>query len=404
MSDITEKLKQLKAVQPTESWLVASRSEVLSKAPVSVFVNNTYTDSVFGINFAFLFSRKLAISFAAFILVISGGFITVFAASGSLPGEPLYSLKMATEGVELAVSSEENKAEVEIRQVGKRVEELAKVSQNHSDVKQKEKVEKLLDEIDNKSNSVNNHLAKLNKDGGKKKAVAVAKIVNNQSEKYAEVIVKTNNDLPASIKNEVSQKAEKALASNEKTKFRSLMVMVEGKDEVGGEIITNEELKDKIQKEINIQVEKAVSAEKTGKVEIPNNQTGNTNIVLEEKTANTEISEPKITENSVEMETAAGNAKTKNDLLASAQESLSQNNLLQAAESIVAIKDFDLNIEEILIVSDEETVTNEILEEEGAVKGDIDEQEAITIEKEKESALVEEKDETETEPSTEEAQ
>lgn len=256
MNDIFSKLNNLKSIEPSESWVVESRREVLSKTPVFCDLEHEYDEkSSSYFNLRNLFANKLAFSAFSMMLVLFGGIYTVNASKSSLPGDLFYPIKMAGENMELAVASEDNKAEIEIKQVGKRVEELAKVSQNHSDINQTEKVVKLLEEIEVKSKNANSHLANLN---NKEKVTTVAKIANEQSGKYAEVLTKTAEELPASIKNDVSVEVEKALDSNKKLNFDSLAAMIDG--------ITDDN-KEEILKKINNEISQIESEIKILEIE-----------------------------------------------------------------------------------------------------------------------------------------
>jgi len=250
--DIIEKLSILKGIQPNESWVVNSRNKILAKAPISYDLgHNVAEKSIFGINFNTIFANKLAVSVSAFIFVIFGGFSAVSVSNSSLPGELLYSVKMAQEGATLAMTPDDEKAKIEIQQIGKRLEELAKISQNHSDIKQEEKVGKLLEVIETKNIKVDERITKLVSNGKKEKSVQVAKIISAQNEKYNEILEKSTENLTNTIKERVSEKKEKAIASGEKLNLSSILVIVENMAEGKESVISDEEISSKLNDEIN---------------------------------------------------------------------------------------------------------------------------------------------------------
>ena len=274
--DIISKLNTLKSIEPEENWVVETRKKVLSEAPVldwKVTITEVKSKQENGIVNRFfskkqasrdgdlsrlnlkegntinrvrttLFSKRLAVSAFALVFMVSGGAFTVEASKSSLPGDPLYMVKIATEDVTLAVTSKNKKAEVEMWQVNKRLEEFDKISKNHSDPKQGEKIKMLLGEIEVKTNNSKEHLTKIEDNGVKAK---IAKVINVQTEKCAEVLVKTGENLPDVVKDKVSEKLASVVESNEKVNFESLAIRVKlMTDEDKEEIATK--VKEKVEK------------------------------------------------------------------------------------------------------------------------------------------------------------
>ena len=131
---------------------------------------------------------------------------------------------MASESVELAVASSDNKAEVEIQQAGKRLEEWVEISKNTSDSKQGEKLKQLAVNFEEKVNNAQDGLTKI--ENSEKKA-QIAKVINVQTEKYTEVWVDADENLTEVVKKDVSEKLSSAVDSNKKVNLDSLAVRVE---------------------------------------------------------------------------------------------------------------------------------------------------------------------------------
>ena len=257
MNDIIQKLNTLLAVQPSEKLVVEMREDVLSKAPVFYDPGHNYRKkSIFNLNK--LFANKMAVSFAAILFVLTGGLSVSYASKSSLPGDTLYPVKIASENVVLAITPEDKKAEVEIEQAGKRLEELARISEVPSDINQGEKLKQLVSSFEEKVNKAQNGLAKI--EDIEKKA-KIAKVINVQTEKYTEVLAVANENLTDVVKNDVSEKFASAADSNKKVNLDSLAVRVEvmtddDKDEIAAIV------KEKVEKEALLEEEKVAKTEK----------------------------------------------------------------------------------------------------------------------------------------------
>jgi len=93
-------LKGLKSLnhQPDAAWAKTNKQELLS------YFNNNFSSTH---NQSFGFSFKLRPVFATFVIlgvVLLGGVGTIYAAQGSIPGQPLYAVKVLTEKVRLAMT------------------------------------------------------------------------------------------------------------------------------------------------------------------------------------------------------------------------------------------------------------------------------------------------------------
>lgn len=118
IKDIFANLRQDLELTSEERSLMRSELERLTNAPATVMVAVPSP-------FAFLFDPPKAFAFALLVLIIGGG-STSLAATGSLPGDTLYGVKLGVnERLEraLAVSSEA-KADVEVRHAQERLQEV----------------------------------------------------------------------------------------------------------------------------------------------------------------------------------------------------------------------------------------------------------------------------------------
>ncbi|MFA7171607.1 MAG: DUF5667 domain-containing protein [Candidatus Paceibacterota bacterium] len=238
--DIIYKLKTLQSIEPEAAWRADKKRKLIEKISVfgvqnDIFLSagDIYTEKS-KFSFASLMPSRLAVSLTSFALILTSGIFTVGASQSSLPGETLYPVKKASEQMKLALTSDQNKPRVEIEQAGKRLEELAEISKKSSDVNQNEKVETLVAEFQAKVDSANTHLGELSEKGktdSTVKVAGVAKIVNEQSEKYTNVLKTTTEGLPTTVKERVATKVADAAKTTAKTNISALMVMIETQKE-----------------------------------------------------------------------------------------------------------------------------------------------------------------------------
>ena len=226
-NNIIKKLGMLKEIKPSEGFVSEAKKAVMAEAPVfdqftSDLYNTTNEKSSFG--FSFLHLNKLMVPVASLVFVLFSGSFTLSASQSSLPGDTLYSVKIASENATLAVASPEKKAEIEIQQAGKRLEEWVEISKKTSDTKQGEKLKQLAVNFEEKVNNAQDGLQKI--EDTEKKA-QIAKVINVQTEKYTEAWVDANENLTEVVKNDVSSEFASAIDSSKKVNLDSLAVRVE---------------------------------------------------------------------------------------------------------------------------------------------------------------------------------
>jgi len=300
--DIIYKLKTLQSIEPEEAWKAEKKRKLIEKVSVFGVKNDIFLSSsdIYAtkqkFNLGALIPNRLAVSFTSIVIVLTSGIFTVGASQSSVPGETLYSVKKASEQVALAVASQEEKPKIEIEQAGKRLEELAQISQKTSDANQHQKIEQLVADFQDKVDSANTHLSQLNEKGKSDTSVKVAstaKVVNEQSEKYTEVLQKTTDSLPETVKEKVAEKVADATKTTEKTNIASLLVMVESKEQQDTEDIaakvqkTVEKAEAKVN-ELSVQTTTAVATQVVcSEADIKNN-TAATDSVCSSKDKNAE--------------------------------------------------------------------------------------------------------------------
>ena len=336
--DIIYKLKSLQSVEPDEAWQADTKKMLMEKVSdfgvkndIFLSAGDIYTAKP-KFNLGSLIPNRFAVSFASFALILTSGVLTVGASQSSLPGEALYPVKKAGEQVKLAVASEQDKPKIEIEQAGVRLEELAEISKKASDSEQNQKVETLVAEFQAKVDSANTHLSQLSEKGKTDTTVQVAdtaKIINEQSEKYTDVLAKTTESLPAPVKEQVAVQVADAAKTTAKTNISALMVMVETQEDKNAEEIaakvqkTVEKAQVKVD-ELSAQTATAVVTQTACSIEDTKNKTASADSLCTSKDTN------------------AGNvviAEEASKKLEEAKENLKNSNLTDTLKSVSAVAD-----------------------------------------------------------------
>jgi hypothetical protein len=339
--ELIYKLKALQSIEPEAAWRLEKKRMLMEKAS-GFGVQNDVFQSQSGIyakkesfSLMSLFPNRLAVAFTSLAVFLTGSALTVGASQSSLPGEPLYAVKRMGEKVALAVAPEEEKPRLEIEMAGKRLEELALVSQKASDSAQHEKVNQLLEEFRENVDQANNHLNQLNgrkTDGAVNTRVAdVAQVVTEQSEKYADVLQKTTQSLPAQVQERVAGQVADATKTTEKVNIAALMVMVDNqRDEEVAAIV--QKTVEKAEVRLNGIAEKATTAAATPTTTTTTTSTDNSGAVTTSTTQQAKPDEVKQTE--------ANNAAFAEEALKEmerAKENLNNNNLMDTLKSVMAV-------------------------------------------------------------------
>ena len=335
--DIIYKLKALQTVEPTEAWKEKTKRRLMGQVSGFGVQNDIYLSSkdIYARKEKTgawqLLTNRMAVGFASFAVLLTSSVLTVEASQSSLPGDPLYQIKKAGEQVALAVASDRDRPKVEIEQAGKRLEELAQISQRASDSSQHQKVEQLVNDYREKVSSANEHLTQLGEKGKASgtgtEVASVARVVTEQSEKYTQVLQKTTDSLPDTVKVKVAVQVADAAKETEKTNIAALLVIADVKPDA----LKDQDIADKIQKTIEKAEEKVNSmTEKTTVAVINGPETGTG---AKKDAINSEETKPAAT---IEAEALTEEAKKE---LEKAKENLSNNNLADTLKNVMAVSE-----------------------------------------------------------------
>jgi len=199
---IIKKLKTLKNITPSAEWKKSNRQLLMMAikgGADSGAIEKTWTQEFF----QFLFPLKVAklilrpaLTLAVLFILILGSGLSVSAAQMALPGDKLYSLKLATEKVQVALTfKKEDKAKVHLELAGKRINEVKKIKENPLPAGNKnQKINVAINNFKQEIATAQVKLENLNAESFKAAVVEVAKIVDKKTNEYHEVLLETTND------------------------------------------------------------------------------------------------------------------------------------------------------------------------------------------------------------------
>ncbi len=123
--DLIKKIKELKQIKPSTEWMNATRHNLMTQIKIDENAN------MYNIGFFQWIKQpqSFALAFCLIIMVLCGPWLAIEASKASLPGELLYSVKKATEGLQITVTSEDSKSQLSVEFAGRRLEELNKMSE-----------------------------------------------------------------------------------------------------------------------------------------------------------------------------------------------------------------------------------------------------------------------------------
>lgn len=129
-TDLIKKLQTLKTVEADQEWLISARQGMLRAMNASTQTTQTAPLGLLRYLADSAFSLRTGVAAAGFLFIAAASGALVFA-SNSLPGDPLYNVKLASEGVQNSLPANDmTQAERSDAIAQKRVNELSRVAQN----------------------------------------------------------------------------------------------------------------------------------------------------------------------------------------------------------------------------------------------------------------------------------
>ena len=236
---LTEKFQQLKNdIVPRSEWMTLNRDLLLhqiktNQAPVNGIGFFEYLSLTFSL------ARQQFLQPAVVMLTIFATFVgsslTINAAFYSLPGETLYSMKLALEKTHVALTPGDNKkVELRIEFAQKRVAEFDKIVAGQSSPEEKKRnIETVVKELTSNVSSVNNHLKKSTNSSISENSdkVRMAVAVSHQAEELNKTLDKTLDALSDGEKEQVQALVAPAVAAVQETEQAAQQIVADAKEE-----------------------------------------------------------------------------------------------------------------------------------------------------------------------------
>ena len=230
--DLIKKIRQLKKIQPSQEWLDSTRQELVSMtAPSNQGLSlKPKTKADFGL-FNWLRGFQLqpvALVICLLLIFTVGPWLTLKASQASLPGDVLYSVKRASEGIQTTVASDDSKAQLQVEFASRRLEELTKITGDSFTSEEKsERVKKVVNNLRDNLAEASVYAARASKEN--------AMVMAKKTKSIKEELAQTREEVSLEVQNELAE-AEKAI---EEINQQILAVLVQDiQESAEGEAVT----------------------------------------------------------------------------------------------------------------------------------------------------------------------
>lgn len=200
--------------EPNPVWLRSTRERLLSEIRAESAVSTAREHSLrerFAIARILLphrlfryVAKPVMVSSITLGMALGGWITTVSASYGTLPGDALYGVKLATERAQFTFAQgPEAKTRLKVEFVGRRVDEVAKIVENPGADKAK-RVSKAVKQLKQDISTVKSDLNEL-QSSKPNVAVEVAKLVDRKTEEFHAALAESVEAVPEEVKQEVQE-------------------------------------------------------------------------------------------------------------------------------------------------------------------------------------------------------
>ncbi len=212
--DLKNNLAKLREIKMTSEQITNQKDFLMSQIQSHKVSNSSWSTLVSFISHPYMM-KSFSYVAAVFVLLIAGSAYTMSAASKSIPGNIFYPVKISFERMQVSLAADEaTKTKKQIEFADRRLAELVDINDNLSPVEKQEKVAQVVKYFNSSLKEVKTSLAK---DGDT--ALDVAKLVNEKTQDFENVLVGHYEDMPITVRS-VIEKEVSAI------KYQSLEVMV----------------------------------------------------------------------------------------------------------------------------------------------------------------------------------
>lgn len=202
--DLIKKIKELDKIQPSQGWLDSTRNSLTSQ----INFKESETGIVFGFFNIFKQPQIVALTMCLLLIVLVGPWLTIKASQPSVPGDLLYSVKRASEGLQTTVASGESKTQLQVEFAGRRLEELAKITEDSFSPDEKaEKAKQVIGDLKGNLADLSHNLDAIPAE----KIIVMAK----KTQKIKQELDRTGEEVPADAQFDLAQAEEAAEELNQ---------------------------------------------------------------------------------------------------------------------------------------------------------------------------------------------
>jgi hypothetical protein len=275
---LTQKFKILKNIQPRKKWLEQTREGFLIQAKKefeyvrsnNISLNNKYSTSLI---FLRLFLKPISALAIVAILFFSGSTFAIQAAKNTVPGDPLYVIKINLEKTQkMLTNNKEKRVGLAINSSKERLKELKKLSYSITpSTKNDKNIKTATQNLNEGIKEIKVSLNELKEESNSKTTIETAKTVDTQTVKIEKELIQTKKEASPLIKEEI----EKVLNSVEETSSHALQTIINEQEITKTDSVIKNEATDIIENKIKQTEEKikevknkAVDLVKTSELEI----------------------------------------------------------------------------------------------------------------------------------------
>lgn len=231
--ELIQKIKLLKNISPNENWVISCRSKLAFRMEMER-KQSILNKDLFTLKELFSFWQnpqsvfKAVYSFALIaVVVLGGGVLTAFGAMNSLPGTPLYPIKIAMEKARVVVSfSSENKIKLQAEMTDRRIQELNTVVGSQESLEQKsEKIGVVVSQLQEQLATAKNELPEVFNVKESKKMVDAARTMGEKAEQVEKTLARVKEILPQDVKQNMSDKLSAVAETASKTSTKAIEFM-----------------------------------------------------------------------------------------------------------------------------------------------------------------------------------
>lgn len=242
--ELTRKIKLLKGIKPDPARATCARDILLSQIKAQAAETPTYSvvklgwvytqggvADVYRYTLGLLFAKPLNSAMTMSVFLLSAVAATL-ASGGSMPGEPLYTVKKTAETIQVALVSPDERATLETELAEKRLQELKVLTQGSLGQAEKEKaLESIANDVEANLETVSKTLDTLKNQSEAKRVTKVATLLNQKTSTYKSLIsqAQENTKLPDTQE----EKLDQVSAKINQAQFKALELIIDKKDSSG---------------------------------------------------------------------------------------------------------------------------------------------------------------------------